>query len=302
MDIIRFYDTHHIPYYTHGKNVSPGWVNIQCPMPGCGDHSNHLGFNLKTGAFHCWRCGGHSKVEVICALLKCSKSRALQIIHEFGGRARRPLPGPEPVRRRAFRYPSSTGPLQNRHRRYLERRGFDPDRLEREWGLLGTGPVALLDGKDYKHRIIVPIRYQGKVVSFQGRDITGRSGIRYKACPRDRELVSHQRLLYGIDKAVGGRVVVTEGVTDVWRLGPGAVATFGIAFTDRQITLLTRFDRVFLLFDQEPQAQARAKKLRAELLAEGVRAEILSGVLDGGDPAEMTQDDADNLMKSLMNP
>jgi len=38
-------------------------------------------------------------------------------------------------------------------------------------------------------------------------------------------------------------------------MGIGAVATFGIKYSETQVNLLSKFKRVFLLFDPEDQAQ-----------------------------------------------
>ena len=67
-------------------------------------------------------------------------------------------------------FPASCGPIQARHQKYLSDRGFDPDFLEQEYDLRGTGPVG-----SYKFRVIAPIIFRRKIVSFQGRDISNLS-------------------------------------------------------------------------------------------------------------------------------
>ena len=88
-----------------------------------------------------------------------------------------------------------------------------------------------------------------------------------------------------------------EGITDVWRLGSAAFATFGIEFTQEQVREIKKhFDEVFVIFDDEPQAVRQALKMVAELRFRGVRAQHVPIV---GDPGGMSQTDADNLVKSL---
>ena len=43
-----------IDYKLSGKNVTSGWIEVNCPF--CGDPSYHLGIS-PTNLFHCWRCG-----------------------------------------------------------------------------------------------------------------------------------------------------------------------------------------------------------------------------------------------------
>ena len=62
---------------------------------------------------------------------------------------------------------------------------------------------------------------------------------------------------------------MVEGIFDVWKIGPGAVATFGIEVSSSQVRLLSKFEEVFVLFDNEPQALKNARKLRDDLLTLG---------------------------------
>ena len=89
---------------------------------------------------------------------------------------------------------------------------------------------------------------------------------------------------------------MVEGIADAWRLGPGAVATFGIKYTPQQITALKSFKRVSLLYDTDDEAMKQANKL-AYALAPFCTVEILG--LFEGDPADLPQSEADKLMRSL---
>lgn len=80
---------------------------------------------------------------------------------------------------------------------------------------------------------------------------------------------------FTIDKAAGDSCIVVEGVTDVWRLGPGAVATFGIKFRPAQVAMLARhFKTIHVLFDPEPAAQAQARKLATDISRLGCAVKI----------------------------
>ena len=182
--------------------------------------------------------------------------------------------------------------LTKRHRDYLISRGFDPFELIKLYGLRGTGPLG-----DYKHRIIIPIIYQGQTVSYQGRDITGRANLPYKACPISEEIFHHKHLVYNFDSATKNAIVV-EGILDAWRIGAGAVATFGTGYTTKQAQLLRKFERVFILYDLEDTAQEQADQLSYELSAMGTKSFIISDLLkEGEDPDMLSPDDVKALRR-----
>jgi DNA primase len=179
--------------------------------------------------------------------------------------------------------------------KYLTGRKFDAEMLERVWGLQGTGPIG-----DYRNRIILPIYLDGVPVSYQGRDFTGTSKIPYKACPMEQEVIHHKHILYGVDLVPGDTAVLVEGAADAWRLGPGALATFGTGFTLPQLNLFCRrFKRAFILFDPEEAAQQRADMAGALLAARRIPTEILC-LTGEGDPGDLKQDDANHLMRGLL--
>ena len=200
-----------------------------------------------------------------------------------------------------FRFPRPNGPLTRRGKDYLSRRGFDPEHLEHEWGLLETGPVSFLDHIPYEHRVIIPIKWDGEVVSFQARDITERSERKYLACPKRREKIHHKDILYGRQEVWQNSevAIIVEGPTDVWRLGPLSVATLGIEFKMEQVMRLihSHARRFIVVFDDEPQAQAQANQLVVKLRAMGKVAWL---EMVEGDPGGMKPEDADHFVKWLV--
>ncbi len=289
----KLFKEYSISYITEGKNCSPGWVNIRCPF--CQDSSKHLGVNLSNGATHCWKCGKKSLRDVLGALLGVPPYLALGLIKKFSanapGTALGNNSGHITAQAESLSFPCGTERLKAMHRDYLRKRKFNPEQLEKDWGLLGTGHIG-----NYKFRIVVPIYFEGRLVSYQARDITGEALLRYKACAKREEVIHHKYLLYGVDRACTDKVVICEGITDCWRLGKGAVATFGIKYTTRQVLLLaSRFSKMFILFDSEEQAQEQADRLASELIGLGKKVEILE--LDQGDPAELSEKEANEIMQ-----
>ena len=302
MDIIRLYQDFSVSFQTEGhKHCRPGWVNTECPH--CtGNPGLHLGYNLQDNYFVCWRCGFHPTISTIAKLIHTGESETRTVIKQYGLLIPRLSKEPKVrIRAKAHRLPSNTVPLQSNHRHYLESRGFDPILLEREWNLLGTGPYSKLDHIDYKHRIIIPFFWDTQQVSFDSRDITGKDIGRYKACPKDRELIPHKEILYGKQSEWKETGICVEGPTDVWRLGVNSFATSGIKYTPKQVRVMSKsFKRIWVMFDDDPQALVQAKKLVAELRFRGVEAMLIESII-ASDPGSMKQSDADYLIKQIIN-
>jgi hypothetical protein len=298
-DFLLFCDEHRIPYYTEGhKHTQVGWAQVPCPFCS-GTEGLHLGFNIEGGFFNCWRCGWHPALDVIIELLHVPFKDAQQLLKQYGSndivaqtfKGRTSLE----AKKGSVKLPTGLMPLSKPHRKYLRERGFDPYELANKWDLMGTGPIG-----DYKFRIIAPIKLNGRIVSYQGRDTTGKQLLRYKACRKEDELIAHQNIVYGFDHIEGDTGVVVEGITDVWRLGFGSCGTFGIDFTPSQIRLMKTIPRWKVVFDPESQARMRAISLARCLGTLGCDVEKVE--LEGvGDPAELDQEDADELMKELLS-
>lgn len=298
MSIIQFLEENGIAHTKEGKHARPGWAQVQCPF--CSGHEGwHGGFNLASGYYHCWRCGWHNMVEVITTLAGVDIRTAKAQIRQY-----ELLQGEEEERaeRREGNDDLLHGALPKRDtdlfiplaRVYLINRHFDPTKLLEEWGVYSTG----ITGK-YKFRIVIPIYFKDRLVSFTTRAVYP-AETKYLSCPMQYEVVHHKHILYGMDKAKGDRVLVLEGPTDVWRFGPGSVATFGIKYTPQQLLLLARtYKHVTVMFDPEDQAQAQAHKLCAELLGLGIDAkmhDVWEVDSSADDPADVDQSAADSYM------
>ncbi len=298
MDIQKLLTDHNIPYITEGHSrTTAEWVNTHCPF--CSGQDYHLGIHESGSGSHCWMCGSHPIKKVLSALLRIPENEVYKISKKYNTGL--------PIRRKAveakvainpFKYPRPNTALTEQYKAYLYNRGFDAEKIEKEWKLLQTGPVSFLDGISFCHRILIPILWEGKVVSFQTRDITDKSSLKYIACPKRREVIHHKNILYGNQEKWKDSVIIVEGVTDVWRLGSLSVATFGIEFKMEQVMILAKnFKRLYILFDDEPQAQRQAKKLAVKLKSLGK--EVVIERIDG-DPGSMNQDDADHLVRQLI--
>jgi len=285
-DVPNFLLDHGIrPASITDRHFQEGWLNIPCPF--CtGNPGNHLGWNEESGRWNCFRCGTHPLEDVVSSLLGNLPEREVFTLIKGYLRTRRRTPksgDPRDPERENIQLPPETGPLKTRHLEYLESRGFsDPEKVRFTWNLKGTGPTGR-----FKHRIIAPIYHRGRMVSFQGRDITDRSPLRYKSCPKHLEVRPIKSCLYGSEKLTTERsVVVVEGIIDVWKLGPGSVGTFGISWTKEQLELLGEFDHVSILFDPDRTAISQGIKLAETLVQNGVEVFIVETETDPGDMEE----------------
>jgi DNA primase len=187
-----------------------------------------------------------------------------------------------------------TQPLSTRASKYLESRNFDPRYLEGKYDLRSTKNMG-----NYRFRIISPIYYENRIVSFQGRDYTNQQELRYKDCRKEDAIIYHKEILYNLDNCNLDRVLVVEDVYVEWRLGDNTVCTFGTGFTRNQIKLLTKkFKVIRVLYDSESTAKKKAEDAIVKLLSFGVDADFAPEI-DAEDPAEMNAKDAILYKKDL---
>jgi len=298
MRIIELYQDYKVDFVTEGyKHCREGWVNTACPF--CtGNPGHHLGYNIDENYYKCWRCGHKFPDQVISSLLGISYSKAKALINQYGGIAKgsKHTVKKAKVNLKPFKYPTGQLKYLPAHIKYLESRGFDPEQLTAEWGVTGTGLVAKVDEINYSKRILAPIMWDGTIVSFQTRSLSTDAEVKYMACPQERELIEHQTILYG--KNFQKKMLCVEGITDVWKLGDRAFATFGIDFTTFQVRWMKKLcDEIIVLFDPDPQAIEQANKLVDILLYKGLKARKVH--IDQ-DPGSMSQEEANYLVKQLI--
>jgi len=293
-DAQQFYSDYEIQFWTEGENVQSGWVNIQCPF--CDDHSNHGGWNQQKGYYNCWKCGWHPTSELVKIKLNISKHEAVKIISKYESFAVQLKKEKRKGGAEKIILPYGAEALKSIHKEYLRKRNYNPEEIEKQWGILGTNHLG-----EYKFRIIIPIFINNKIVSWQSRDITGLANLRYITCRPEDEIIFHKYIVYGIDQIRNRRAIIVEGVPGVWRIGAGAVATFGTSFTDQQVLFISKhIDEAYILFDAEAQAQGKALELASRLSVLGVNAAVLEDALpDLSDPGDLSENRVKKIRKIL---
>jgi len=250
-----------------GKNVSTGWIGVQCPF--CDDETNHLGIRVNDLRCSCWKCGNHSFISYITELTDCSHDKAKRLYKvlvegsaadELYDRTNPPIGTTKYLTRSStILPPDSTSKLPRLHREYLKSRNFHPNRIARKYDLRACNTIGR-----YKFRLIIPIYQSRRLVSFASRSIFDEMTPKYLN-PASREVeVSPKKTVYNIDNLLEGHdALILEGATDVWRYGNGAVALFGINYTQRQlITLIEKkIRKAFVMFDKGKEAQKRAEEI-----------------------------------------
>lgn len=241
------------------KHYRQGWVNINCPFCERGSESKHLGINEAYKYGSCYRCGAKSLWKILTEVLPQDviKRDLRGLIGELRNEAYSERSGQE---RGILRLPDGLSRLSGPHKRYLKRRGLNYREVEKLWHIQGIAE----NGLHLSWRIFIPVESNGKVISWTTRALGKDVEPRYRACPVAHEALPVKSVLFGEDYA-GSSIIIHEGAFDVFTVGPGAVATMGTGYSRMQLLRMSAYPRRFVCFDNEPQAQTRARKLCREL-------------------------------------
>ncbi len=148
-------------------------------------------------------------------------------------------------------------------------------------------------------RIIIPVRMGGKLVGWQARKAGApvADEPKYYTAPGTPK----SRVLYDYDRAKEAEFgVVVEGVTDVWRVGPPAVAVMGARPSATQLALLVNAWRGKLLVNalDADQDQVALRRVEAALRSNGVHAMRLP-LEEGRDPGDYTTGEIHEMLRRL---
>lgn len=205
-----------------------GWFRANCPMcPSVAhkqDTKRSFGIHPSTGAYRCWRCGTHGKLEEMT--LNEAQAAALTTMEE---QAQEPsdLGQPEGFTLLADG-PGRTAVVFTAARQYLGRRGFTARTVR------AASIGATLAGR-YAGRIIIPVLEDDVWFGFVARSWVecDRPYLYPGGMPRGELLYNRKALDVETEMPVG----VTEGAFDALALAPHGVAVFGKP-TDEQREML----------------------------------------------------------------
>lgn len=271
------------------NRVNKGWTNVHCPY--CEEISGtfHGGFNNVGNYYHCWKCGGHDFKQTLSLVMSVPRNQIDQLIKQYQGNISI-LSHLNKRKCLATKLELPTDTLTIAERKYLKSRNFNPALLNQKYKIVGGGITGV-----WKFRIIIPLILNGQVVSWTGRSILSNEKQkelnipRYKNLSIEQSVIDPKSILYNLDNCKERVGVLTEGAFDVIRLGDGFFCSFGTELAQSQISMIKeRFDKVFIMFDNEPEAQMKARKYGMQIASIGVDVEIVDAYSDfnkndGGD-------------------
>lgn len=268
-----------------------GWEQIDCPHCSPNSHRWRLGIptNNKRVAV-CWTCGTHPLARTLSLISSRSIEEINNLLLDFGGGDKK-----ETIFERELILPKGAGPLLPQHREFLDSRGFDPDEIVGTWGIMGIGVAPKLSW-----RILIPITEKGKIVNWTTRSVSQNASRRYRNAERSQSRLDRSECLYGADNARKGHaVIVTEGPLDAWAIGIGGVSTLGVGYSRGQLLKILEFPVRVVCFDNEVEAQRRARRLCSEL--ERFRGEVYNVVMETGkDPSRANKEEVEELKNRFL--
>jgi len=270
-------------------HVREGWIQFDCPYCSRDTQGWYMGYSIEGNFVNCWRCGKHPLVNTVMEITGLSYHNVKQLLDT--------LDRPDFERKEKsvgkLIIPKGVGELQKSHKQYLHSRGFNWRKIEQLWGIKGIAISSKLSW-----RIWIPIYYHGEIVSWTTRSISENPKIgRYISAKPEQESMCHKHLLYGQDFARHA-IIVNEGPINAWRIGPGAVATFGSGYSQEQLERIAEYPIRAICFDNEPEAQKRARRLSNDLSV--FPGETFNILLDEKDAAEENEQNIERLRKEIL--
>lgn len=279
-----------VDYLESGHHhTRPGWIQLRvCPF--CSSQNYHLGFNLQSKYFFCWRCRYHSAYQTLVSL-GIPGRRAIEVLGSVSGVY-------QDLKRERSRVsllePKGLEEFTSSHVEYLASRGLDLAQLDSVWEV---NQGFRIRNQRLKWRIYIPIIHHGIRVSWTSRAIGDRVTQRYVSASAEEEVINHKEVIYGGDYC-NQSIVIVEGPVDAWKIGPGAGALFGTAFTSSQVKWILKFPYRFVCFDSSNEAQQSARALCDQLSCfPGVTENL---VLEAKDPGEASAKEIRQIRKAAM--
>ena len=298
MNFEKLFKDYKLDYST---KTNRGWVNLHCPY--CGGSSYKLGFNPSGDYCTCFACGGHNLRKTLSIVLSVPQNQLDDVLIQYQGRSGILYELNNKKTPKAIKLDLPDNGFTKAERKYLLKRNFYPRLLHEKYGVTGGG----MTGK-WKYRIIIPLIVGGRVVSWTARSILSKNEVdelkipRYKNLSVEDSVIDCKRTLFNLDNSTRDKVILTEGCFDVMRFGDDTICSFGTTLTEEQLKVIQqRFKRVFILFDDEPEAQMKARKYGLQISAMGCEVEIVNAYSDYGvnDGAELTDEQVIEIKKEL---
>lgn len=295
IDFKRIFDSAHIPADT---TTNKGWVNVCCPhcINPPDTHFNG-GFNYLSPRYNCWRCGSHNWQDTLGKLLNIPFYQVEQYVKDYSYIA----PEKEVKRVAKAEHLDLPGfPLNDNEKQYLINRGYNLNYTVNKFHLRGGGITG-----DWAYRIILPIFYKRVLVSWTGRIILDKETLkqyeargikipRYKNLSIENSVIAAKDVFFNLDNSTKDSVIIVEGPFDVLKMGMDCICSLGTSVThEQELFLKERYKKVFISFDNEYEAQEKARHLGRNLASLGMDVEVVNicEPFNKNDPGELTYEE-----------
>ena len=240
--------------------------------------------------------------NVLEDVLHVSGARLTRIMRDYGAFNRSIyVPSERKERAKTLEFPFKK--FTKAESRYLESRGYNSQYLFEHFGVRGGGITG-----DWKYRIIIPIYFNQKIVSWVARSILpsrvieDRNIIRYKNLSIEKSIINPKFVFFNLQNSKKDSVILTEGAFDVMRYGDDCICSMGIDITDEQIQLLNLlYKKVYIFFDNEKGAQEKARQLCYTLASIGINAVIGNpcAMFNKNDGGDLTQKEVNEIRSAI---
>jgi len=240
---------------TSASRSDPNEYKTNCPecinRVGKADVKEKLGINIKTGIFHCFRCGYSGRVTSDASFLQEEEESTLSEIKDKISS----IGTKEKSNEEGFDLEKISDPVDSTNTplayQYIKSRGFS-DREIRGNSLRVGKPYwdSTKNSDEFKWsgRLLFPFFEDGYCRFIVGRSINGKEP-KYLNSEGNRNLV-----VYGIDKVIGDECILCEGIISSIaaqrQTGVPAVATLGKYVTMDQISKIrNKCNRIYVSMD-----------------------------------------------------
>ena len=296
----KLFEDSHIPTRDAGT-----WINTHCPF--CKDppdtHFNG-GFDMLSPHYNCWRCGTHSWYDALSKILNIPVNQVKNITDSYNFYA--PIKKKKVARGENLNLPGFK--LNEQERQYLLNRGFDIDYLINKFHIRGGGIAG-----EWAYRIILPIYYKKVLVSWVGRTILSKEELkqyeamginipRYKNLDIEQSVIAPKDIFFNLDNSTEDYVMICEGAFDVMKMGQNCICSLGTNVTpEQELFLKEHYKKVFICFDNEYEAQEKARHLGRNLASLGMEVEVVNicSPFNKNDPGELSYDEVIEIKKEL---
>lgn len=300
-NIEKFLESRGIYYRTEGKNISRNWIGIDCIY--CGGEGQHLGIHREHKTLSCFQCGKKTNLfSFIKDLEQCSNREVGLIIKEFSDYSQE-IKIIERTYNDKVVFPSRIEwKVTGKAAEFLEKRNFDKKHIEIKYNVGMTRKLSYLvaggQRLSFDNRLIIPMTYKNKLISYTGRDYFDKKDPKYLNPVIEAVKVPTSSVVYNTHTVKNKQCVLVEGVTDVWRMGDGCISLQGITFTEFQLWLIMKLQlkRIVILFDEGARKNARKLADRLSLFIPDVQYTALKH----GDPAELEESEAKYIKYQLI--